>query len=105
MILGICLPVGAASKDATKLFLLEDGATVNFAEDLAQLRTSTDANVFLDTTKDILYRKFTEDRARGPNDLTDCIGGLRSLDFCPMIRVRLSRWADELNLSQGDCTN
>ena len=74
------------------------------AASLDDLRADAAKNVFYDRTKGVLYRKFTEDAERTEDDLSDCIGGLHGLDYCPYVQVIFKNVAD-IDLSEGDCRN
>ena len=108
IIIGLCVPTGAKDIPADKMnkFLkLETGTEIEFAASMDDLKTNSTTNVFFDTTKGVVYRKFVETRDRTPEDLSDCIGGLKSLDACKLMQVMLA-WADNeglVDLNEGKC--
>ena len=69
-------------------------------------QSNSDANVYIDTAKDIIYVKFTSPYQRGEDDLFECIGGMRQAEGCPMLAIKTWLWKNAgLTLTDGDCRN
>ena len=74
------------------------------AANLDELKSDGSKNVYLDRSKGIVYRKFTETDIKTDVDKADCIGGMsKSSDGCPNLVINMKNLAG-VNLSDGDCT-
>ena len=102
-IVGLCLPTAMAKMTENRRFVRIETDIVE-ADSLDDLRSDAAKNIWYDRTKGILYRKFVEDAERGESDLSDCIGGLRGLDFCPFVQVFFTSVPD-IDMTEGDCRN
>lgn len=103
VIVGLCLPTAAAKVTENAHFLRIE-TEIAEAASMEELKSDASKNIWYDRAKGILYRKFSEDRERSESDLSDCIGGLRGLDFCPFVQVFFTVVPD-IDMNEGDCRN
>ena len=83
--------------------VVDQGNELVEAGSIEELKTNATTNVFFDTTKVIMYRKFLENRTRNETiERSDWVGG-NTIHTCPRVVVRLSAM-EGVDLNDGDCT-
>ena len=61
--------------------------------------------MFFDRDRSIAYRKFKETEERGPEDLSDCVGGLVHGTTCKFFATNLWAVTNTTDLTDANCVD